>query len=94
MVYPTVALLTFRAAAIRAAALALSCVMIVCSSITFVGAQPVLDRAKSKPAADQAAVKPVIPTWAVVCPANVEGTLNCYAMQTGINPPEAAPNSG
>ena len=94
--HPTVPLSTFRTAAVRAAAFALGCVLIVCFSMTFVGAvdaQQVLDRAKSKSAAGQAGVKPVIPTWAVVCPANVEGALNCYATQTGINPPEAAAKS-
>ena len=93
--HPTVPLSTFRTAASRAPALALSCVLIACFSMTFVGAvgaQQVLDRAKSNQAAGQAGVKPVIPTWAVVCPANVEGALNCYATQTGINPPEAAAN--
>jgi invasion protein IalB len=93
-----VRLLRSRAAAVRAAALALSCVLILCSSISFVGAvgaQQTQERAKSKSKSDatsQPAPKPVIPTWAVVCPATVQGGLACYATQTAINPPQATPN--
>lgn len=76
-------------AAIRAVTFTLSCVLVVCSASPIAGAQ-VEDRAKTKTdATRQPAAQPSTPTWAVVCPANIKGGLDCYATQTAIVPPQA-----